>query len=126
MEMNGRSNSPGRPETEFLGTIVLVARPSMYPRELGERAVRIVAEVRPDYPSEYTAVAQMLRVESPETIRTIRRCRVGVGACPGVRTEAAEGLKRLRRENAELRRANEILKAACAVFAAELDRPQKP
>jgi transposase len=33
-------------------------------------------------------------------------------------------LKRLRRENAELRRANEILKSASAFFAAELDRPQ--
>jgi transposase len=32
-------------------------------------------------------------------------------------------LKRLRRENAELRRANEILKAASAFFAAELNRP---
>ena len=30
----------------------------------------------------------------------------------------------IRRENAELRRANEILKAASAFFAAELDRPQ--
>ena len=38
--------------------------------------------------------------------------------------ESAE-LKRLRRENAELRRANEILKAASAFFAAELDRPQQ-
>lgn len=36
--------------------------------------------------------------------------------------ESAE-LKRLRRENAGLRRANEILKAASAFFAAELDRP---
>jgi transposase len=33
-------------------------------------------------------------------------------------------LKRLRRENAELRRATEILKSASAFFAAELDRPQ--
>ena len=33
------------------------------------------------------------------------------------------GLKRLRRENAELRRANAILKTASAFFAAELDRP---
>jgi transposase len=38
------------------------------------------------------------------------------------RDESAE-LKRLRRQNAELRRANEILKAASAFFAAELDRP---
>jgi transposase len=34
-------------------------------------------------------------------------------------------IKRLRRENAELRRANEILKAASAFFAAELDRPHQ-
>ncbi|GHI99373.1 hypothetical protein TPA0906_12390 [Streptomyces olivaceus] len=38
--------------------------------------------------------------------------------------EAAE-IRRLRGENAELRRANEILKAASAVFAAELDRQSK-
>lgn len=38
--------------------------------------------------------------------------------------EVAE-IKRLRAENAELRRANEILKAAWAFFTAELDRPSK-
>ena len=37
--------------------------------------------------------------------------------------DAAVEIKRLKRENAELRRANEILKAASAFFAAELDRP---
>ena len=50
-----------------------MGRPSKYPRELRERAVRMVAEVRSDYPSEYqamSAVAQMLGVGSPETIRT--------------------------------------------------------
>lgn len=49
-----------------------MARPSKYPRELQERAVRMVAEVRPDYPSEHAAmvaVAGMLGVGSPETIR---------------------------------------------------------
>ncbi|GAA4045628.1 transposase [Agromyces indicus] len=106
-----------------------MARPSKYPRELRERAVRMVVEVRPDYPSEYqamTAVAQMLGIGSPETVRTwMRRHQVDTGVRPGVTTEAAEELKRLRRENAELRRANEILKAASAFFAAELDRPQK-
>jgi len=106
-----------------------MGRPSKYPRELRERAVRMVAELRPDYPSEYaamTAVAQMLGIGSPETIRTwIRRNQVDAGERPGVTTEASEEIKRLRRENAELRRANEILKAASAFFAAELDRPQK-
>ncbi|GAT17735.1 transposase, partial [Mycolicibacterium thermoresistibile] len=37
-------------------------------------------------------------------------------------TEHAE-IRKLKRENAELRRANEILKSASAFFAAELDRP---
>jgi transposase len=32
-------------------------------------------------------------------------------------------LKALKKENAELKRANEILKAAASFFAAELDRP---
>jgi len=98
-----------------------------YPRELRERAVRMVVEVRPDYPSEYaamTAVAGMLGIGSPETIRTwIRRGQVDAGDRPGVTTDAAVEIKRLKRENAELRRANEILKAASAFFAGELDRP---
>ena len=53
-----------------------MGRPSKYPRELRERAVRMVVEVRADYPSEYqamTAVAQMLGIGSPETIRTWTR-----------------------------------------------------
>lgn len=50
-----------------------MGRPSKYPRELRKPAVRMVAEVRPDYPSKYaamTAVAQMLRIGSPEKFRT--------------------------------------------------------
>jgi transposase len=45
------------------------------------------------------------------------------GVEPAV-VESAE-LKRLKREVAELRRANEILKAAAGFFAAELDRPHR-
>ena len=44
---------------------------------------------------------------------------------PGLTSEEYAEIKRLKRENAELRRANEILKAASAFFAAELDRPQR-
>ncbi|MCC2029479.1 transposase [Microbacterium sp. YMB-B2] len=89
----------------------------------------MVAEVRSDYPSEYaamTAVAQIVGIGSPETIRTwIRREQVDAGDRPGVRTDATVEIKRLKREDAELRRANESLKAASAFFAAELDRPHK-
>ena len=89
----------------------------------------MVAEVRPDYPSDWPAicaVAQKLGIGSAETLRKwVRQGEVDAGQRPGVSTEESAELKRLRRENAELRRANEILKAASAFFAAELDRPQR-
>ncbi len=60
----------------------------------------------------------------PETVRAwVRRAEVDAGKRPGVTTQEAEEFKRLKRENAELRRANEILKAAAMFFGAELDRP---
>ncbi|MFB8386583.1 IS3 family transposase [Microbacterium sp. NPDC055910] len=106
-----------------------MGRPSKYPRELRERAVRMVAEVRPDYPSEYaamTAVAGMLGIGSPETIRTwIRRREVDAGDRAGVTTDAQAEIKKLKRENAELRRANEILKAA-SNFLRGRTRPATP
>jgi len=106
-----------------------MARPSKYSEELRERAVRMVAEVRPDYPSQWsaiTAVASKLGIGTPETLRTwIRRGEVDTGRRPGVTTEQAAEVARLKRENAELRRANEILKAAAIFFGAELDRPGK-
>jgi transposase len=104
-----------------------MGRPSKYPLELRERAVRMVAEVRPDYDSQWAAicaVAGKLGIGSAETLRTwVRRDDVDGGRRPGVTSEQSEELKRLKRENAELRRANEILKAAAAFFGAELDRP---
>src|SRR4051812_29127173 len=51
-----------------------MARPSKYPRELRERAVRMVAEAveRGDYPSEFEAIrtiATKVGLGSPETLR---------------------------------------------------------
>lgn len=89
-----------------------MGRPSKYPDELRERAVRMVAEVRPQYPSQWaaiTAVAGMLGIGTPETLRTwIRRSEVDTGQRPGVTTQMAEENKALRKEIAELRRANVI------------------
>jgi transposase len=102
----------------------IMARASKYPEELRERAVRMVAEIAPQYGSQWAAicaVAGKLGVGTPETVRTwVRRAEVDAGQCPGVSSERSEELKR---ENAELRRANEILKAAAFFFGAELDRP---
>jgi len=106
-----------------------MGRPSKYPEELRDRAVRMVAEIRPDYGSQWAAicaVAGKLGVGAPETVRTwVRRAEVEAGKRPGVTSEQAEDIAKLKREVAELRRANEILKAASAFFAAELDRPAK-
>jgi transposase len=89
--------------------------------------MRMVAEVRPDYPSEWAAigaVAQRLGIGSSETLRKwIRQAEVDGGTRPGVTSEESAEIRRLKREVAELRRANEILKAASVFFAAELDRP---
>jgi transposase len=87
----------------------------------------MVAEVMPDYESQWaaiTGVAQKLGIGSAETVRKwVRQAEVDTGQRPGTTSEESAELKRLRRENAELRRANEILKSASAFFAAELDRP---
>jgi transposase len=106
-----------------------VGRASQYPPELRERAVRMVAEVTPDYPSQWaaiTAVAQKLGIGTAETLRKwVRRAEIDDGRRPGLTSEEHAEIKRLKREVAELRRANEILKAASSFFAAELDRPQR-
>jgi transposase len=99
-----------------------------YPVEFHERAVRLVLEHREEYPSEWaaiTSIAQKCGV-GPETLRKwLRRAEIDQGARPGVSTAEGQRIKELERENRELRRANEILKAASAFFARELDpRPR--
>ena len=107
----------------------VMGRLSKYSPEFRQRAVRLVLEQRQDYPSEFEAIrsiAGKLGIGSAETLRKwVRRAEVDAGARPGVRTAESEQLKALKRENAELRRANEILKAASSFFAAELDRPSQ-
>jgi transposase len=87
----------------------------------------MVAEVTPEYSSPWaamTAVAQKLGIGSTETLRKwVRQAEIDYGSRPGLSSQEHAEIRRLKRENAELRRANEILKAASAFFAAELDRP---
>src|SRR5882757_1978578 len=108
-----------------------MARPSRYPRELRDRAVRMVAEsmAQGQYPSEFEAIrtiASKLGVGSPETLlKWVRQAEVDGGTRPGKTTAEIAEIRELKKENAELRRANEILKSASAFFAAELDRPAR-
>jgi len=100
-----------------------------YPPELRERAVRMVAEISDQHESEWAAmgeVARLLGVGTAETVRKwVRQAQIDAGSRAGTTTEESAELKKLRREVAELRRANAILKTASAFFAAELDRPHQ-
>ena len=81
-----------------------------------------------EHPSQWatiTSIASKFGMTA-ETLRTwVRRAEVDSGARWGLATEERERLRELERENRELRRANEILKAASAFFARELD-PRLP
>jgi len=99
-----------------------------YPREVRERAVRMVLEHRADYVSQWKAIESISGKfgMAPETLRKwVRQVEIDEGARDGVTSVEAQRLKDLERENRELRRANEILKAASLFFARELD-PQPP
>ena len=106
-----------------------MGRPSKYPRELRERAVRLVIESKEQYSSEFEAIrsiAAKLGIGSPETLRNwVRQFEIDGGVRAGRTSEELAEIRELKREVAELRRANEILKTASAFFAAELDRPYR-
>jgi transposase len=105
-----------------------MARRTKYSPELRERAVALVFEQVGEYGSQWEAivsVAAKVNVSSETLRKWVRAAEVDAGTRAGTTSEDSEELKRLRREVAELRRANEILKAASAFFARELD-PRLP
>lgn len=92
-----------------------------YSDELQERAVKLVFESgRP-----IAHVARDLGTH-PEALRKwVRQAEADAGQRGDLLTTSErERLKALARENKELRRANEILKAASVFFAKELDPPR--
>ena len=104
-------------------------RPSKYSPELRERAVRMVFDHAPEYPSQWAAirsVAEKIGCAAEVLRRWVRQAERDRGERPGLTTDERAQLKQLQRENFELKRANEILKKAAAFFAqAELDRRAK-
>ena len=96
-----------------------------YPRELRDRAVRMVFEHRDEYPSQWKAIESIsakLDVNHETLRQWVRRAETDAGEWPGLTTDERGKMKELEREVKELRRANEILKAAAHFFGAELDR----
>lgn len=62
---------------------------------------------------------------SPDTLRIWHhQTQIDAGSRPGITTDTVTENRRLRRENAELKKANEVLKAASIFFAKELDQPR--
>ena len=101
------------------GDAAVMARPRKYPPELLDRGARLVF----DSGRAIAHVAKDLGVPSETLRKYIRQLEADQGLRPDLPTAAErEEIKQLRKENYELRRANEILKAASVFFATELDQ----
>lgn len=104
-------------------------RPQKYPDELRERAVRMVFEVREQSGERHgviTRVARELGIGTESLRGWVNQAEIDSGGRGGTSSADAQRIAELEKENRELRRANDILKAASVFFATELDgRPKK-
>ena len=111
-----------------LGKLGLMQSRKQHPAELRERAVAMVFELRAESGSSrgtLASVGQKLGV-NPETLRNwVEKAEIDSGQRPGTTSDDKKRIAELEKEVRELRRANEILKAASAYFARELD-PRLP
>ncbi len=97
-------------------------------QEVRERAVRLVFEQQKQYPSQWAAITSIAEKSgmTAETLRKwVRQAETDQGNRDGTTSSERERVRELEKEVKELRRANEILKAAASFFGAELDRRHK-
>ena len=102
--------------------------PRKYPEEVRQQAVRLVTDARRDPATAPGAIARIARQcdINPESLRNwVRQAEVDAGDRAGQTSQDRARIAQLERENFELRRANDILKAAASFFARELD-PRLP
>jgi transposase len=96
-----------------------------YPPELKERAVRMALDAIAQQGGRQTGVigriAGQLGVGVESLRGWVKQAEVDQGSRPGTSSDDAARIAELERENRELRRANDILKAAATFFATELD-----
>ena len=98
-----------------------------YSPEVRDRAIRMVTDHRGEYESTWKvcqSVSQKLGM-TPETLRVfwVHQAQIDAEVTKGVTSDEKERTRQLELEVAELRRANEILRAASIFFATELDGP---
>jgi transposase len=111
-----REVSPGKPATR------------RYSIEEKDQAVRLVFQLRRELGASQGTVirvAGQLGYGAELVRRWVSQAEIDAGDAAGMSTADRAMLKKLEQENKELRRANEILKRASALCAAELDCPQK-
>jgi len=101
-----------------------------YPPELRERAVRMTQDAIAEQGGQRFGVVPRIARQLGVGVESLRgwlaQAEVDAGARPGTSTADAQRIAELEREVRELRRANDILKAASIFFATELDgRPKK-
>jgi|SRR5690625_2440711 len=102
--------------------------PAKYSEQFKTRALQLLDDRlnAEDRPSVYKAIQEIgpkLGIAAETLRRWFNQQQIDSGKRSGVTSDAEKEIRRLKRENTELRRANEILKTASAFFAAELDRP---
>jgi transposase len=105
-----------------------VPAPKKYSDELRERAVRLVFQIRRETGRTQGVIPEVARKLGigDQSLRTwVKQAEIDNNERPGTSTTDAQRIAELERENRELRRANDILKAASAFFARELD-PRPP
>jgi transposase len=102
-----------------------MAAPRKYPDEVRDRAVRLVLDMAESAGSVSGAcrrVGEELGINSDTLRGWVKQAQIDNGSRPGTTAADAGRIRQLEKENAELRRANAILRTASAFFAAELDR----
>jgi transposase len=102
----------------------MLIMPKKVPEETIQRAIRLVLDHLDEYPTLTAAcqsVAKRLGFGAESLRRWVRQAQVDAGDRQGVNSSETEKIRRLERENRELREANAILKDAAVFFAGELD-----
>jgi transposase len=95
-----------------------------YPKEKRDLAVRMVLDHRSEYPSLTSAclhIAPKLEIGHATLHRWVVQAEIDMGLRGGETSEESAQIAALKRENRELREANEILRRSSIFFAGELD-----